>query len=311
MSRTTRADGDLDPPASTRRGQPSIRTRIPLYNPVPALLAWYPTIWATCWACQVEGQEVHAVDFFAPLGKSLLVLVMIYSASRALDEILDPHHEDIVSRPSWPTILLAAGYPCWALATVAAIYYLQSPSHLILWVPPWLLISLSVAAKHIPTLRQLSLSLAVVVAAFWPAWHGSPSLDSAEDFLLLGAFTFFWILYIDILYAVMKNDLDGHAYQNDLSTSPVAHASLTLLVLFQLTTLSIYAYGTGRSPYFWMLGVGGWAVSCVWHIQDMSRVEWLWSTRAGEAAILRNVWLGAWLVGAEVGELWVRGVLVF
>ncbi|PBP25917.1 hypothetical protein BUE80_DR003147 [Diplocarpon rosae] len=306
-SRTTRADSDLGPPASAGCGQPSRWTRIPLYNPVPALLAGDPIIWATCWARQVAGQEVHAVDFFPPLGQSLLVLVMISSASRALEsvrpspsravgswrpsnphpsDLLHPQHEDIASRPSWRTILRAAAYPCWARATVATISSLQSPSHLILWVPAWRLVSLSVAA---------------VLA---PVWHGSQSLDSPADLLLLAAFTFFGILYIDILHAAMTNDLDGHADQNYLSTSPVTHAALTLLALFQLTTRSIYAYGTGRSPSFWILGVGGWAVSCVWHIQEMSSVEWLWNERAGEAAVMRNVWLGAWLVGAEVGELW-------
>ncbi|OWP02271.1 hypothetical protein B2J93_1233 [Marssonina coronariae] len=298
--------------------QPIAWARTLPYNLVPALLAWFPIsafpslyqrglvgVWAACFACQVEGREVGVVDFFAPLGKRLLVLVMISSAGRALDDMLDPHQEDIDSRASYRTILLAAGYPCWALATAAAVYYLQGPSHLLLWVPPWLLVSLAVAAKHMPALRQLSRGLAVV-SLLPAAWSGSRPRDVPEDLLLLAAFTFFWILYVDILlHAALQSDLDGYASPSSPATS------LSLLALFQLTSLSIYSYGTGRSPRSWVLGVGGWAASCAWHIQDTSRLEWRWNERAGEAAVVRNVWLGAWLAGVEVGELWARGLLVF
>ncbi|KAK6582139.1 hypothetical protein PZA11_005836 [Diplocarpon coronariae] len=222
-----------------------------------------------------------------------------------LSDMLDPHQEDIDSRASYRTILLAAGYPCWALATAAAVYYLQGPSHLLLWVPPWLLVSLAVAAKHMPALRQLSRGLAVV-SLLPAAWSGSRPRDVPEDLLLLAAFTFFWILYVDILlHAALQSDLDGYASPSSPATS------LSLLALFQLTSLSIYSYGTGRSPRSWVLGVGGWAASCAWHIQDTSRLEWRWNERAGEAAVVRNVWLGAWLAGVEVGELWARGLLVF
>ena len=96
-----------------------------------------------------------------------------------------------------------------------------------------------------------------------------------------------------------------------LSPSPTTHLTLTLLSLLQLTTLSIYSYQTNKSPHFWILGVGVWIVNNVWHISDLRNVDWLWNEMSGRVAVQRNIWLGLWLCGAEMCELWVGGGLVF
>ncbi|EKD18568.1 hypothetical protein MBM_03561 [Drepanopeziza brunnea f. sp. 'multigermtubi' MB_m1] len=322
MVRATRAESDLGRPTTATTtttttttatasipyipSVPRLWTVVPVYNPGPALIAWYPT---ACLACHMIGKEVNASEFFSPLLKHLAIITAIYSACRALDAILDPDPDELEYRTSSRAIILALGYPCWALATVALIYSLQSPSDLILWLPTWIFSSLSIITKHLPLLKHVSVSLATT-SVLLPAWSLT-SLPINENLFLLVAFTLFWTLYVSILHTAMAPPSStSFSHYNYTSTSPVTHASITLLALFQLTTLSIFTYGTGHSPHFWILGVGGWAVNNVWHMRDLGSVEWLWNERAGRVAIGRNIGLGAWLAGAEVVELWLGGLLV-
>ncbi|KAL5315002.1 hypothetical protein ACEPPN_017652 [Leptodophora sp. 'Broadleaf-Isolate-01'] len=60
--------------------------------------------------------------------------------------------------------------------------------------------------KRIKALRQLVLA-ASVGSVLLPAWISSGGkLEWREDIILIGLFTMFWIIYIDILHKAMLPD---------------------------------------------------------------------------------------------------------
>ncbi|KAH7319104.1 hypothetical protein BKA65DRAFT_95053 [Rhexocercosporidium sp. MPI-PUGE-AT-0058] len=297
-----------------------------LPNPALLFIAWCPTVWTTCLACHTSGKLVQAGDFFMLLLKNFLVVALIYSFHCTLKYVGSSTfrsstniHSNLFNRssdedpPRTPSrnVFLFVVYLCRVSGTVATIYYVQGQDFLLLWLPSFIMSSLYPLVKRTKALRQLVLSSSVA-SVLLPAWISSGrKMEWREEIILIGLFTIFWIIYIDILHKAMDSTHSALASTHYLSPSPTTHLTLTLLSLLQLTTLSIYSYQTHKSPHFWILGVGVWIVNNVWHISDLRNVDWLWNEMSGRVAVQRNIWLGLWLCGAEVCELWVGGGLGF
>ncbi|KAH6711672.1 hypothetical protein BKA61DRAFT_658256 [Leptodontidium sp. MPI-SDFR-AT-0119] len=282
-----------------------------LPNPALVFIVWCPTVWTTCLACHASGKPIQAVDISILLLKDFVIVASIYSSYCALNNLINGSPDEDPPRTPWRTGFLFLVYLCRILGSFVGIYYLQGQGFLRLWLPCCIESSIYPLVKRIKALRQLVLA-ASVGSVLLPAWISSGGkLEWREDIILIGLFTMFWIIYIDILHKAMDSTHSALASTHYLSPSPTTHLTLTLLSLLQLTTLSIYSYQTNKSPHFWILGVGVWIVNNVWHISDLRNVDWLWNEMSGRVAVQRNIWLGLWLCGAEMCELWVGGGLVF
>lgn len=66
-----------------------------------------------------------------------------------------------------------------------------------------------------------------------------------------------------------------------------------------------------RSAFFWVLGVGVWAMNNIWHISGLRLVDGNWAAGSGYTIFDRNIGLGFWLTVVEVLELRRSGGLVF
>ncbi|KAH7391201.1 hypothetical protein BKA64DRAFT_96661 [Cadophora sp. MPI-SDFR-AT-0126] len=284
-----------------------------LLSPNPALvcLAWCPIVWTTCLACHASGNPVQATDLFISHLTDFAVVVLIYSSFCTLNNVINGNSDK--ERPRSPSgmVLLFIIYLCRVLMATAAIYCRQGRDYLVLWLPCLILSTLCPLVKKFKSLGQFVLASAVV-SVLLPAWRSSGGqVEWREDLVLLGLFTLFWIIYIGILHKAMDSTHSALAHTHYLSPSPATHLTLTLLSLLQVSTLSIYSYQSNKSPHFWILGVGVWVVNNVWHISDIRNVDWLWNEMSGRVAVQRNIWLGLWLCGAEICELWVGSGLIF
>lgn len=106
-------------------------------------------------------------------------------------------------RTPWRTGFLFLVYLCRILGSFVGIYYLQGQDFLRLWLPCCIMSSIYPLVKRIKALRQLVLA-ASVGSVLLPAWISSGGkLEWREDIILIGLFTMFWIIYIDILHKAM------------------------------------------------------------------------------------------------------------
>lgn len=115
-----------------------------------------------------------------------------------------------------------------------------------------------------------------------------------------------------MFYATMDSAFDAAAGVKSLSVKLAPNISryFIMLATLQLSSLSVYAFATGKSPWFWVGGVAVWVMNNVWHIRGLRVVDGNWQAGSGGTIFRRNIGLGAWLCVVEVIELWVQGLLV-
>ncbi|PVH81562.1 hypothetical protein DL98DRAFT_653983 [Cadophora sp. DSE1049] len=279
-------------------------------NPALVFIAWCPIVWTTCLACHASRISVQATDISISLLTNFAVVALIYSSFCAINNLINGSYDE--DRPRSPSrkVLLFFVYLCRVFGAAAAIYYRQGQDYLVFWLPCFILSLFYPLVKSFKIFGRLVM-VSAVASVLLPAWISSGgNIKWREELILLGLFTFFWVVYIDILHTAMDSTHSALAHTHYLSPSPATHLTLTLLSLLQLSALSIYSYQSNKSPHFWILGVGIWVVNNVWHISDLRNVDWLWNEMSGRVAVQRNIWLGLWLCGAEICELWVGGGLV-
>ncbi|KAL2063239.1 hypothetical protein VTL71DRAFT_5044 [Oculimacula yallundae] len=282
-----------------------------LPNPALILVAWCPTVWTTCLACHASGKAIQAADLFALLLKNLLVLALIYSFFCTLNTLCENSLDDDRTRARSQKVFFLLACLSRVLGTVVAIRYLLGQDLLPFWLPCGMASSLYPLVKRFVVLGQFVLAC-LVTAVILPSWISSgEKAEWSEGLFCVLTFTFLWIIYISILHSIVDTtdallaSTHGHSY------IPDNVLTVTLLSLLQIIVLSTYSYQSAKSPHFWILGVGIWAVNNAWHISDLRVPDWSWNESSGRAAVQRNICLGLWMCAAEICELWVGGGLVF
>ncbi|KAI6782837.1 uncharacterized protein J7T54_000980 [Emericellopsis cladophorae] len=280
-----------------------------------AWVCWSPAIWGACVAAGTQ-------DVYMDLHKLASVLFGIWASITAThctfctfndicDRNLDAYVDRCKTRPlpagmlSLPEAVVA--FIAWmAVAYYMTLFTLGQPAVMAM-VPVWVLSAVYPFMKRVIPFPQLVLGV-VIGAAVFPGWAAitETPLDTwgglvAKDALPLFGAGFCWVVYFDTFYATQDAPDDKAIGVLSMAVLLGENVKLFLggLGVLQILFWALAAHAARLSIFFWIAGVGVWAMNIPWHLVKLNLAD----RHSGGKVFKANILLGLYMSALTVVEM--------
>ncbi|RMZ77832.1 hypothetical protein DV737_g4177, partial [Chaetothyriales sp. CBS 132003] len=279
-----------------------------------AWLCWYPAVWG---ACLSAGAREIALDR-ATFCKVLFGIWSSVTATHATfctfndlcDRNLDAHVERCKVRPLPAGMITfkeaVVAFVAWLPLTYGITYATLGRVGVITFLPIWALSMVYPFMKRIIPFPQIVLG-AVIGGAVFPGWAAiTNDLTDLDQALPLFAATMSWVVYFDVFYAIQDRSDDEKVGVKSLAVllGDSAWIFLAFLGLLQVGFFALTALKAHVSAFFWIFGLGVWAVNVPWHVLSLD----VKNRNSGGKIFKANIMLGLYMTGVALIELLVTRI---
>jgi 4-hydroxybenzoate polyprenyltransferase len=227
------------------------------------------------------------------------------------DRNLDAHVDRCKTRPlpagmlSLPEAVIA--FIVWMVATYYITLFTLGQPAVVALVPVWVLSAVYPLMKRVIPFPQLVLGV-VIGAAVFPGWAAvtETPLDTwggmvAKDALPLFGAGFCWVVYFDIFYATQDAPDDKAIGVLSMAVLLGENVKLFLggLGVLQVLFWAVAAYAARLSIFFWIAGVGVWAMNIPLHLVKLNLAD----RHSGGKVFKANILLGLYMSAMTVVEM--------
>lgn len=198
----------------------------------------------------------------------------------------------------WEAVTL---FIAWIPVILAVTYYTLGSVAVITFAPIWMLGVIYPLMKRIMPFPHLVIG--VIHGAFvFSGWASvANNLADWEKGIPLFAAVMVWVIYFDVFYATQD-------YQDDrkIGVKPLVvvlgektWVLVTVLGLLQIALFVLTAFMAHLSYFFWVFGVGVWALNIPWHLRSLDMRE----GASGGRIFRANIMLGLYMTVVAVLEM--------
>ena len=226
------------------------------------------------------------------------------------DCALDAQVERCKTRPL-PSGMISYGeaittFLAWIPIILATTNYTLGELGVIAFIPIWILSLTYPFMKRIIPFPQVVLG-AIIGAAVFPGWVAvTNDLNGLEKGLPLFAATACWVIYFDVFYATQDSKDDKKAGVKSIAVllGDKTWIFLAFLAVLQITFFAVTAWKASMSYFFWVFGLGVWAINLPWHVLTLDLAD----SESGGKIFKANIMLGLYMTGIALVELLVMRV---
>ena len=194
-----------------------------------------------------------------------------------------------------------AVFVAWILIILAVTYYTLGAVAVITFAPIWMLGVIYPLMKRLMPFPHLVIG--VVHGAFvFSGWASiTDSLDGWEKGIPLFAAVMVWVIYFDVFYATQDYQDDKKIGVKSLVVvlGERTWMLVTVLGLRQLALFVLTALMAQLSYFFWVFGVGVWALNVPWHLRSLDMRD----RTSGGKVFRANIMLGLYMTVVAVLEM--------
>lgn len=194
-----------------------------------------------------------------------------------------------------------AVFIAWIPIIFAVTYYTLGSAAIITFFPIWLLGVIYPLMKRIMPFPHLVIG--VIHGAFvFCGWVSvADSLDGWMKGIPLFAAVMVWVIYFDVFYATQDYEDDRKIGVQSLVVvlGEKTWVLVTFLGLLQIALFVLTAFMANVSYFFWVFGVGVWALNIPWHLRSLD----LRDHKSGGKIFRANILLGLYMTVVALLEM--------